>query len=309
MTEVLEQTAYRVKAGEIFGQQRRPVGVEPVKRVLLLHGWQDNSNSYVNLIPLLPKNWWIVAIDWPGHGHSSPRGPGAAYHITDWLVDLREVVNVLQWQKFTLIGHSMGAGVALMYGALFPEEVEAVVALDVIKQLSEPAGTTHKVLRNAIMTLADHNQKTVAPQKPEIMSKNQVEQWWHGQSKAFMNEQSAAKILERGMRQNSGTTADEHLINRDSRLTFPPLFRMHLDQHRNVLKELKCDLLIIKAAGAQNYESPEVEKEFKDMYQKNCSHFAYIVVDGLHHVHLDRPETVAPVIVDFLEHRPIKNSH
>ncbi|OQV25637.1 putative Serine hydrolase-like protein [Hypsibius exemplaris] len=64
----------------------------PTKNVLLLHGWQDNSNSFNKLVQLLPQEWWLVAIDFPGHGLSSQRPEGAPYIVTDWVSDVRLVV-------------------------------------------------------------------------------------------------------------------------------------------------------------------------------------------------------------------------
>lgn len=87
----LHEIQFDLKEGKIVGQEQKPKGI-PGKNVLLLHGWQDNSNSYKALIPFLPQDWWLVAVDWPGHGLSSPRAPGSAYNINDWLVDVHQVI-------------------------------------------------------------------------------------------------------------------------------------------------------------------------------------------------------------------------
>ena len=62
---------------------------EASKKVLLLHGWQDNSNTFKKLVPLLPKEYWILALDSLGHGKSSHRVPGLPYHVPDYLLDIK----------------------------------------------------------------------------------------------------------------------------------------------------------------------------------------------------------------------------
>jgi len=54
----------------------------------------------------------MVAIDLPGHGWSDHRGPQAAYHLVDYVADLLDVADALGWERFGLLGHSLGAGIA-----------------------------------------------------------------------------------------------------------------------------------------------------------------------------------------------------
>ena len=78
-------------AGQVIAGQEWK-SASPTKNVLLLHGWQDNSNSFKKLANLLPADWHLVAIDFPGHGVSSPRPDGVPYYVTDWVSDVRLVI-------------------------------------------------------------------------------------------------------------------------------------------------------------------------------------------------------------------------
>ena len=49
--------------------------------VFALHGWLDNAGTFDNLIPLLPQNLRIVAVDTAGHGLSDPFPPDIAYNF------------------------------------------------------------------------------------------------------------------------------------------------------------------------------------------------------------------------------------
>jgi len=90
--------------------------------VIALHGWLDNAASFSHLAPLLP-GLRIVALDQAGHGHSSHRAPGSGYQLWDYALDVLLVADQLGWQKFALLGHSMGAIVSLLLAGAVPERI------------------------------------------------------------------------------------------------------------------------------------------------------------------------------------------
>lgn len=82
--------------------------------VLCLHGWLDNANSFDRLIPLLPKDFNYVAMDFGGHGLSSHYSPGFPYHYQNFVSEVRRVAAALKWNRFSLLGHSFGGAVGGM---------------------------------------------------------------------------------------------------------------------------------------------------------------------------------------------------
>ncbi|MGL4692583.1 MAG: alpha/beta fold hydrolase, partial [Stenotrophomonas maltophilia] len=80
-------------------------------RVLALHGWLDNAASFVPLAAQLPE-LELVAIDLPGHGHSAHLPPGTQYNTPGAICHVLDVADALGWDRFVLLGHSMGAGIA-----------------------------------------------------------------------------------------------------------------------------------------------------------------------------------------------------
>jgi pimeloyl-ACP methyl ester carboxylesterase len=96
---------------------------------LLVHGWLDHGGSFDPLAPLLPGR--TVAYDQRGHGDSSWAGAGAFYHFVDYVADLDGLIAALDAQgPLRLVGHSMGGAVALFYAALRPERVAHLTLLD-----------------------------------------------------------------------------------------------------------------------------------------------------------------------------------
>src|SRR5512137_909861 len=98
---------------EVFGrtiaglQWGNPAG-EPT---FALHGWLDNANTFNRLAPRLPE-LNLIALDFAGHGRSSHYPQGAHYHGLFDIQDVLAVADQLGWQRFNLIGHSMGAGIS-----------------------------------------------------------------------------------------------------------------------------------------------------------------------------------------------------
>ncbi|NXW79626.1 SEHL2 protein, partial [Hirundo rustica] len=115
--------------------------------VLCLHGWLDNANTFDKLIPLLPRGYYYVAMDFSGHGLSSHRPAGCPYHFLDYVTDVRRVAAALQWKRFTLMGHSMGNFsfscffISPQFSFLYPEMVDKLILLESLGFLLAPEDT------------------------------------------------------------------------------------------------------------------------------------------------------------------------
>ena len=97
--------------------------------VLAFHGWLDNAATFDHLAPCL-KEFRLVSIDLPGHGLSEHRSSSSSYHFSDMIVEMLEVLDVLGWHRFSLLGHSMGAGVASYLAGTIPEKIKSVILIE-----------------------------------------------------------------------------------------------------------------------------------------------------------------------------------
>lgn len=107
------------------------------QRVLALHGWLDNAASFVPLAAQLP-GLELVAIDLPGHGHSAHLPPGTQYNTPGAICHVLDVADALGWDRFVLLGHSMGAGIASLAATAAPERVERLIAIEALGGLRGP---------------------------------------------------------------------------------------------------------------------------------------------------------------------------
>src|SRR5205809_5741076 len=107
--------------------------------VVLLHGLGGDGSRWKPNIDVLARDFHVFALDEIGFGQSDK--PLANYHtgmLADFLVGFLKAVNV---PRASLVGNSMGAGVALYTAAVFPEAVDKIVLADGGGFRSGPAPT------------------------------------------------------------------------------------------------------------------------------------------------------------------------
>lgn len=97
--------------------------------VLLVHGMGAHWRWWDEVAPLLAAETRPVALDLRGHGDSGWRDD-SAYSVASFVEDLEEARHALGWERFALVGHSLGARVALEYAAAHPERLTSLAVID-----------------------------------------------------------------------------------------------------------------------------------------------------------------------------------
>jgi len=104
------------------------VGGRPL---LLLHGFCGSKEDFVEWLPALAqRGWHAVAPDHRGHGESSKPDGEDAYSLGSLEEDAWALVDRLGWDRFALLGHSMGGYVARLMVDRRPERLTALVLMD-----------------------------------------------------------------------------------------------------------------------------------------------------------------------------------
>jgi len=93
--------------------------------IVLLHGITSTSNVWVDAMEGLAERYTVVAPDLIGHGRSAkPRGD---YSLGAYASGGRDLLGVLGFERGTVVGHSLGGGIALQFAYQFPEYCERLV--------------------------------------------------------------------------------------------------------------------------------------------------------------------------------------
>ncbi|HEY2763668.1 MAG TPA: alpha/beta fold hydrolase [Pseudonocardiaceae bacterium] len=93
--------------------------------LLLIHGIGDSSATWLDVIPTLARRHLVIAPDLLGHGASDK--PRADYSVAAYANGMRDLLGVLGVDRVTLVGHSLGGGVAMQFAYQFPERTERLV--------------------------------------------------------------------------------------------------------------------------------------------------------------------------------------
>src|SRR5437899_1959678 len=101
----------------------RRAGWGPV--IVLIHGITGSSLTWEHVIEPLAERYTVVAPDLLGHGESAkPRGD---YSLGAYASGVRDLLGALGHERASVVGHSLGGGVAMQFAYQFPERCERLV--------------------------------------------------------------------------------------------------------------------------------------------------------------------------------------
>lgn len=236
-----------------------------------LHGWLDNANTFDRIAPELPE-LHLVALDLAGHGFSDHRQPGVHY---EWVLDMQEMLAIareLQWDKFNLLGHSMGAAICSEFAGLFPEKVDRAVMIDGFIHERDNVSKRIKRLREAIEKMVDaHLKRPPVYDSVEAMIKRV-------QGATDQSYEAAAQLVARGYKQVDGGFT----WRSDPRLRFPTPGRLMGDEIDELMRASTAPSLLIVAERGDKWYHHGIERR-----QKHHSHLRVENIDGPHHLHLE----------------------
>lgn len=250
--------------------------------MLCLHGWLDNANSFLPMMPYLP-NIDLVAIDLPGHGFSGHLNGG--YGIPEVAMVVTEVAAQLGWDIFCLTGHSLGGCIAPLVAAASPEAVSHLILIEASGAKTVPAHEFPEKLQRAAR---DRNQRHLF--KSRVMQDKQMA--IEARLKAAKMTLPAAKLI-----------VDRQLIKKDEGFAwrFDPTLRMATHHYltethvESVLAAVQCPTQTIIATNGYLKSRDDTEPRLNHLRERES-----VTLTGHHHLHMDTPEPVAAAINRFL---------
>ncbi|GJM05998.1 MAG: alpha/beta hydrolase [marine bacterium B5-7] len=256
-------------------------------KVLAFHGWLDNAASFWHLAPLLAAHdMEITAIDFPGHGHSDHRAPGHNYGFIDYIIDIQAVIEQMP-QPLTLLCHSMGAAIAMMYAAAFPEQVKHMILIENLGPIpSYQPGKAASSLREALKVWGKHSleHKRFYPDVDQAIKARQ--------EATPMAAEIIRPMVERGLNK----TAKGYNWRSDKRLRLRSFFRMSEEQIQEFLSSTQVPTqLIIAEPRTYALEYPTLQDRIKAL---NPDQFD--PMPGDHHLHMTHAKPVADAILKFI---------
>ena len=255
-------------------------------RTLCLHGWLDNANSFVPMMPYLP-DMDLVAIDLPGHGHSSHLQ--GAYSVLDTTVRCLEIANALEWDSFHVVGHSLGGSIALMMAVAAPTRILSTTSIESAGPLTAAPTRFAERLQKAVDDRAH-------PDRYNSREYDSRDQAIDARLKAAkMHRLSAELIIRRHVQEHNGKFT----------WRFDPALRNHslayLDESQveAALATIECRTHVVIASDGFMVNRDDTASRLGQIKQLEITE-----LPGHHHLHMDTPEPVAASLNRFLGTQP-----
>ncbi|HXW52947.1 MAG TPA: alpha/beta hydrolase [Myxococcota bacterium] len=264
-------------AAKTFGN---PLG----KPVLCFHGMLDNAASFELLLPLLTSSANFIAFDLPGVGLSSHYPKGA---LPNWKNDaclMLHVVKALNLERCDVIAHSYGSLVATYMAVAQPDLVERMTFLDILgpkvnfieNYIANLRGNVEAYLQNRVGIPVFADREAAIKERMKL---------------GPIGYQSAEALVNRGTRQ----TGNGIMWTFDPALQFISSTLPLEDEIMRLFGALTAPICLIRADKGVPY--PENIWLARSRAIQNLT---VIKVSGGHHVHMDDPTKVAPIISQFL---------
>jgi pimeloyl-ACP methyl ester carboxylesterase len=228
-----------------------------------------------------------VAPDLRGHGCSG-WATGSSYSLADHVYDLTCLVKSENFERVTLVGHSMGGMVSLTYAGAFPEKVSRLVVLDGVTnfparrvkpadvRIADWAGDLDKFAQRKI-----HRYASVADGAERILHRN-----------PRLTRAQAMHLATHGLKQNADGSYSWKF---DPYLRARAAYRLSLEDHVGLWSRIQCPTLLVSASESF---LPDPEKAGVMQHFGNAE-LAKIAGAG-HWLQHDKPDEVRELIERFL---------
>ena len=240
--------------------------------VLALHGWLDNAASFSPMGRSL-DGIRLIALDLVGHGLSDHRPSVMPYHIWDNVTDLDGVIKVLGLKKVSLLGHSMGASIAMLYAGAFPDRVQKLCLIEGLAPLTYASADLPNLFAGALSKrhkMAARKDRTYASFDAVIEAR--MKGRWP------LERKNAELLLRRGTLSGVDGVKWSH----DSKLLMPSLVRFSEEQVTAFIRSVRADTLLI--TGSEGGAAQLV-----DGWSESLQHVTRYRLQGGHHLHMDEP--------------------
>ena len=249
-----------------------------------LHGWLDNANTFDRLAPLLPKVD-LVSLDLPGHGKSDHRPAGMRYHYTDFVDDVMAAADTLGWERFLLLGHSLGAGIGCLAASAYPDRVERLILIESLGPITGASEAVSDRLRRSVEAMKSRpSKKTAACHDLAVLIRARA-------AAGHLKRDAAEILVQRSVERNG----DGYRWRSDPRLKHPFPHCFSNDVVVAFLAGIASPVLLITAADGSLRK--------RAYFRSRCraiANLSPVTLAGHHHLHIDNPLPVANALQTYL---------
>lgn len=126
--DALEKRTVQIHGHDVAYRFGGPDPAEGAPVLLLVHGMAGSSATWRDVAPALARDFTVIAPDLMGHGSSAK--PRHDYSLGAFASGLRDLLVALRVPRATLVGQSLGGGVAMQFAYQYPERCERLVLVN-----------------------------------------------------------------------------------------------------------------------------------------------------------------------------------
>lgn len=220
------------------------------------------------------------------------------YNEWDWCRMILYIKEHFNWDKVSLLGHSMGAVAGMRFATVFPDEVDFFIAIDsFLLEIHDSNKLVNQIYPK--MLQKDFVSKAWAEKERPLYTLEEITKTWHLATRKSIALESVQHLLKRGVKQ-SESDPNKYYYTRDSRLKYVILIPEDKLFVEALVRRLKCPMLFLKATDSP-FSGNKFSIAMREIIQEQNDKYEFHFVEGKHHVHLNNPERVAPLIKNFLE--------
>jgi pimeloyl-ACP methyl ester carboxylesterase len=249
--------------------------------VILIHGLGGFLEMWWNTILALSTKHRVYAFDMPGHGLSDrPASCYSAAHCTEYLLS---IIDALQLEAVTLVGHSLGGAISINAAVTRPDKIANLVLVD-------SAGLSEKMPLTYRLTAVPLFGEVVLKLAWKYVSRQGVKRLF--EQSAVVSRETLATVL--AIAQRPGTEEGIHRILHYN----IGLIRAHRDSLVTLkLQLLKACTLLIHGAHDRVFPLDNV----RDAYHNIPNSRLIIIPNCGHSPHIEKPAEFNEAVVRFLE--------
>lgn len=252
--------------------------------VVLLHGWLDHCHGFDWLAEQFPPAWRVFALDFRGHGESEPLPKGASHQFTDHVADVEALVRHFSLTAFHLVGHSLGGSVSIAYCAARPERVKSLT-------LIESLGTSGGDAARSVERIKDYVDGLLKPVRRRVYAS--VEE--AGARVAEANSSYSAAASRHMAKFGTAPTEGGVVFRADPMLKRTSGMSFDESQVVAFCEAVKCPVQVIQGSHGMMLDDAVMKARLAALRNPRVT-----MIDGGHHVHLDKPIEVAQQVVQFV---------
>lgn len=260
--------------------------------MILIHGGRDHCRNWDWVAEQFRDDYHIIAPDLRGHGDSQWM-VGGAYSQIDYVYDIAQLLHQKKMTPVTVIGHSLGGSIALLYTALHPENVTKLVSIEgmgpppamIEERINKPMAERLHTWMGDLRTLSGRMVRRYSTLE-EAYERMQTEN-------PHLSEEQARHLTIHGSNQNEDGTYSWKFDNYVR--SFPPT-GIPIEETWGMFKSITCPTLLVR--GLESWASdPVADGRVKNF---TCPVSVEAFADAGHWVHHDQLEGFVSTVKEFL---------